>query len=64
MVFQNFPAIILGFPMMFIAKMAPTNIWLTLGIITVYFVVLNIALFRRTLFKKYYAKKREDTKPE
>ncbi len=64
MVFQNFPAIILGFPMMFIAKMAPTNIWLTLGIITVYFVVLNIVLFRRTIFKKYYAKKREETKPE
>ena len=57
MVFQNFPAIILGFPMMFIAKMAPTHFWLTFVIIAVYFVVLNIVLFRRTIFKKLYAKR-------
>jgi ESS family glutamate:Na+ symporter len=57
MVFQNFPAIILGFPMMFIAKMAPTHFWLTFAIITVYFIVLNIVLFRRTIFKKLYAKR-------
>ena len=56
MVFQNFPAIILGFPMMFIAKMTPNNLWLTWGILVAYFVVLNIALFRRTIFKKLYAK--------
>ena len=56
MVFQNFPAIILGFPMMFIAKMAPTHFWLTFAIIAVYFVVLNIVLFRRTIFKGLYAR--------
>lgn len=56
MVFQNFPAIILGFPMMFIAKMAPTHFWLTFAIIAVYFVVLNIVLFRRTIFKRLYAR--------
>ena len=56
MVFQNFPAIILGFPMMFIAKLAPTNFWLTFAIIAVYFVVLNIVLFRRTIFKGLYAR--------
>ena len=59
MVFQNFPAIILGFPMMFIAKMAPDRIWLTFGILVVYFAALNIALFRRVIFKKLYAKKVE-----
>ena len=64
MVFQNFPAIILGFPVMFIAKMAPDHIWLTLGIIIVYFAVLNIVLFRRTIFKKLYAKKAEKEKTE
>ena len=56
MVFQNFPAIVLGFPMMFIAKMAPTNFWLTFVIIALYFVVLNIVLFRRTIFKKLYVR--------
>ena len=56
MVFQNFPAIILGFPMMFIAKLAPDNVWLVLGILVVYFAVLNIILFRRTVFKKLYAR--------
>ena len=56
MVFQNFPAIILGFPMMFIAKMAPRHFWLTFAIIAVYFVVLNIVLFRRTIFKGLYAR--------
>ena len=56
MVFQNFPAIILGFPMMFIAKMAPDNVWLVLGILVVYFAVLNVVLFRRTIFKKLYAR--------
>ncbi len=64
MVFQNFPAIILGFPMMFIAKMAPDNIWLTFGILVVYFAALNIVLFRRTIFKRLYAKKAEKEKSE
>ena len=63
MVFQNFPAIILGFPMMFIAKMAPSHIWLTLVIIIIYFAALNILLFRRTIFKRLYAK-RSDEKDE
>ena len=62
MVFQNFPAIILGFPMMFIAKMAPDNVWLVFGILVVYFAVLNVVLFRRTIFKKLYARLAEKKK--
>ena len=62
MVFQNFPAIILGFPMMFIAKMAPDNEWLVFGILVVYFAVLNVVLFRRTIFKKLYARLAEKKK--
>lgn len=64
MVFQNFPAIILGFPMMFIAKMAPGNEILVLGIIIVYFAALNIVLFRRTIFKRLYAKRASKEKTE
>ena len=64
MVFQNFPAIVLGFPMMFLAKMAPDRLWLTFGIIFLYFIVLNVVLFRRTIFKRFYAKRAENEEKE
>ena len=46
MVYQNFPAIVLGFPMMFLATLAPVRPVLTLIIFIVFFVILNIVLFR------------------
>ena len=52
LVYQNFPAIVLGFPLMLLAKLAPTQPVLTLVIFVVMFVVLNIVLFRSYIFKK------------
>ena len=52
LVYQNFPAIVFGFPMMIIASIAPDMPVITLGIIVVYFVVINLILFRKQIFKK------------
>jgi ESS family glutamate:Na+ symporter len=52
LVYQNFPAILLGFPMLLIATMAPENPTMALCIISGYFVVLNVVLFRSLIFKK------------
>ena len=57
LVYQNFPAILLGFPMLILATLAPKNTALTLIIIAAYFVVLNIVLFRSFIFKKRKSKK-------
>ena len=55
LVYQNFPAIIFGLPLMFIAAAAPENPENTLVIAIAFFAVLNIILFRAQimgLFKK------------
>ena len=52
MVYQNFPAIVFGFPMMILATMAPVKPYLTFAIFTTYFIVLNVILFRSVIFKK------------
>ena len=52
LVFQNFPAIVLGFPIMFLATLAPVKPALTLIIFVAFFAVLNIFLFRSKIFKK------------
>ena len=52
MVYQNFPAIAFGFPMMFLATFAPGNELLTLIIFVLFFTVMNIILFRSKIFKK------------
>lgn len=52
LVYQNFPAIVLGFPMMFLATLAPSKPTLTMIIFVVFFAVLNVVLFRSFLFKK------------
>ena len=52
MVYQNFPAILFGFPLMILATMAPEQPMLCLGILISYFIVLNIILFRSKIFKK------------
>lgn len=58
MVYQNFPAIVFGFPMMFLATLAPTYPVLTLVIFIVFFAFLNLILFRSKIFKH---KKGQDT---
>lgn len=52
MVYQNFPAIIFGFPMMILATMAPKMPMVTFGVLIAYFVLMNLILFRRVIFKK------------
>ena len=52
LVFQNFPAIALGFPIMILATLAPTRPYLTLALFTLFFIVLNVILFRSKIFKR------------
>ncbi len=55
LVYQNFPAIICGFPIMLLASYAPTSdmaAYICLGAVIGIFIVLNIFLFRSKLFGK------------
>ncbi len=52
MVYQNFPAIVFGFPMMLLATLAPKEPMLTFGIFAGFFVVMNIILFRSFIFRR------------
>ncbi|MBQ8772564.1 MAG: hypothetical protein IJZ28_05120, partial [Clostridia bacterium] len=52
LIYQNFPAIAFGFPLMFLALLAPKQPLLTLGILLAFFVVVNIILFRSFIFRK------------
>ena len=59
MVYQNFHAIVLGFPMMFLAIFAVAQPAWTLVIFVVFFTALNIVLFRHKIFKKRKKKNKE-----
>lgn len=52
LVYQNFPAIVFGFPLMLLATLAPQKPYLTLIILFAFFLVMNIILFRNQIFKK------------
>ena len=52
LVYQNFPAILFGFPLMILATMAPEQPMLCMSILVSYFIVLNIILFRKQIFKR------------
>ena len=52
LVYQNFPAMIFGFPILILATMAPTKPYMTLGIVAVFLVAINILLFRKQIFGK------------
>ena len=52
MVYQNFPAIVFGFPMMLLATLAPVKPYLTMIILVAFFIVMNVILFRSFIFKK------------
>ena len=52
LVYQNFPAMVFGFPILLLATMAPTKPYMTLGIVLVFLVVMNVLLFRSLIFKK------------
>ena len=51
LVYQNFPAIVFGFPMMFLATLAPVKPVMTLIIFIAFFLVMNVILFRSKIFK-------------
>ncbi len=50
MVYQNFPAIVFGFPIMLLATLAPKQPVLTLGLLAAFFLVMLVILFRAQLF--------------
>ncbi len=52
LVYQNFPAIVFGFPLMFLATLAPVKPMLTFIVLFLFFIVMNIILFRSVIFKK------------
>ena len=52
LVYQNFPAIAFGFPMMLLASLAPVEPVLTLIIFVAFFAVMNLILFRKQIFKR------------
>jgi ESS family glutamate:Na+ symporter len=53
LVYQNFPAMVFGFPIMLLAnKFVPENPELSLVVLGVFFIVMNIILFRSKIFKK------------
>ena len=52
LIYQNFPAIAFGFPLMLLANLAPKNPVLTFIILLLFFIVMNIILFRRQIFKR------------
>lgn len=62
MVYQNFPAIVFGFPLMLLANLAPSKPELTLGILVAFFLVMNIILFRSFIFKSKKVKSKEKSK--
>ncbi len=56
LVYQNFPAMIFGFPILILATMAPTKPYLTLGIVAAFGVLINVLLFRSLLFRRKKSK--------
>ncbi len=60
MVYQNFPAIVFGFPMMFLATLAPEKPILTMVIFVLFFAVMNVILFRSFIFRKRGKKKKDE----
>ena len=52
LVYQNFPAMVFGFPILLLATMAPTQPYLTLGIVAVFGIAVHLLLMRSFLFKK------------
>ena len=52
LVYQNFPAMVFGFPILLLATMAPTKPYMTLAIVFVFMIAINILLLRSLIFKK------------
>ena len=52
LVYQNFPAIVFGFPIMLLATMAPNKPITVLLILIPFFLVMNLILFRSKIFRR------------
>jgi len=52
LVYQNFPAIVFGFPLMLLATLAPVKPVVTTLILLAFFMVMNLILFRSKIFRK------------
>ena len=52
LVYQNFPAIVFGFPLMLLANMAPAQPLVTWLLLFAFCVAMNLILFRSKLFKR------------
>jgi ESS family glutamate:Na+ symporter len=52
LIYQQFPAIAFGFPLMLLANLAPSEPYLTFAILVAFFIVMNIILFRSKIFKR------------
>ena len=52
MVYQNFPAIVFGFPIMLLATVAPVRPGLVTALLAIFFVIMNVILFRSKIFRK------------
>ena len=63
LVYQNFPAIVFGLPMMFLATYAPKNPIVCLIIFIAFFSALNVILFRRQIFG-FFGRKKKGSKEQ
>ena len=52
LVYQNFPAMVFGFPIMLLAAIAPERPVFVLIVVVLFFAVMNLILFRSKIFKK------------
>ena len=52
LVYQNFPAMVFGFPILLLATMAPTKPYTTLAIVAVFLIAINILLLRSLIFPR------------
>ena len=52
LVYQYFPAMLFGFPILLLATMAPTKPYMTLAIVFVFMIAINILLLRSLIFRK------------
>ena len=56
LVYQNFPAIVFGFPIMLLATLAPRKPYLTWLLLLGFMLIMNIILFRKFIFKRRKSK--------
>ena len=52
MVYQNFPAMVFGFPIMLLATVAPVRPVLVTILLALFCLVMNVILFRSKIFRK------------